>query len=165
MLCHGASAQQRGREVQSLGYVFFAPGWMSFYGQNEMLLHFGAGGEGTFYKGFGVGAEVGYVVPITTSGGGFGMVSVNGHHKFRGAGLSRKVVPFVSGGYSLGFTGDHARGGANFAGGMDFWFKGVPRTLRIYGANKAGLRTEFRGYIDVAGKDANVWNVRIALLF
>jgi len=165
MLCHAASAQQRNRETQSLGYVFFAPGWLSFYGQNEMMLHFGAGGEGMIYRGFGIGAEVGYLVPITTAGGGLGMVSVNGHYKFRDTGLSRRVIPFISGGYSLGFTGDHSRGGGSFGAGMDFWFKNVPQTLRIYGIRKAGLRTEFRGYISAAGKDTNVWQVRVALLF
>jgi hypothetical protein len=165
MLCHAASAQQRDREIKSLGYVFFAPGWLSFAGQNEMMLHFGAGAEGMIYGGFGIGAEAGYLVPITSAVGGLGIVSVNGHYKFRDAGLSKKVIPFISGGYSLGFTGDLARGGGTFGGGMDIWFKNVPQTLKIYGIKKTGLRTEFRGYISAAGKDTNVWEVRVALLF
>lgn len=90
----------------------------------ETGLQVGVGGEGIFCGGFGVGGEIGYVRPSgARSDYGFGLASVNPSYHFLKVSKSRKLVPFVTGGFSLFFRGESAIGG-NFGGGVTYWFKG-----------------------------------------
>ena len=101
------------------------------------MLHFGGGGEAYVYKGLGFGAEIGYLSPIKALDQGLGCLSINGLYAFRGS-AGGKVVPFISGGYSLLFRSGTLNA-VNFGGGINYWF-----------TRKVGLRLEFRDHVSPA---------------
>ena len=118
-------------EHKGQGYGFVAP-LVSNYGDTG--LQAGFGGEGMVYKGLGVGGEISYL----NLGGytyGLGAVSPNASYHFRGLTKDGKVVPFVTGGYSLYFRNGVAHG-LNFGGGVNYWFK-----------ERVGLRVEVRDQV------------------
>src|SRR5262245_60231365 len=100
LLPFAAAAQSKERRGQ--GYFFVAPGTTS---EGGATLHIGGGGEGLVYKGLGVGGEIGYLGAARDLSGGIGIISPNVSYNFRNASKSGKFVPFVTGGYSLLFTG------------------------------------------------------------
>ena len=114
------------------GYVFIAPGAISG-GETTATLHFGGGGDVLLYEGLAAGAEVGYLAPIRAPGDGFGILSANLSYYF--ARRQRRLVPFVTGGYSLAFRSGTANGG-NFGGGVEYWFR-----------DHVGVRFEFRDHL------------------
>src|SRR5262249_55700117 len=113
-----AAAGQSG-DHHGQGYAFVAP---SVFSEGGGALHFGVGGEGLVYKGLGVGGDVGYGRFIGRDNNGFGVVSVNGSYHFTNATRSGQLAPFVTGGYSLLFSGD-AVNAINLGGGVNLWFK------------------------------------------
>ncbi len=115
------------------GYLFAAPGGIVTSGAAAGTLQFGGGGEGFLFKGFAVGGEVGYVAPMKSSRDGFGLLSVDGSYHF---GRKHRVVPFLTGGYSLAFRSGTANL-ANFGGGSTYWI-----------GNRTGIRFEFRDHVD-----------------
>jgi len=134
------------------GYVFIAPGAASHDGGST--LNIGGGGEGLLYKGLGVGADIGYLFPRQDFGCGFGLLSVDGSYHFGARTPGRKVVPFVTAGYSLAFRSGHANL-ANFGGGLDYWF-----------TDRVGLRAEFRDYVwGCYGCSTHFWGVRLGVAF
>jgi hypothetical protein len=123
------------KEHRAWGYVFGGIGGAS--DGEGAFVHVGGGGEGLLHKGFGMGAELGYFAPASdTIGNGVGILSVNPSYHFRNASASKKVVPFVTGGFSLAFRGGGASGGGNFGGGVQYWFK-----------EKVALRVEYRTHV------------------
>jgi hypothetical protein len=120
------------KEHHGQGYVFFAPGATFAGGQHIGTMHFGGGGEVLPYKGIGIGGEIGYFTPWEDFSAGFGILSANGSYHFL---RNRKVSPFVTAGYSLGFR-DGSINLVNFGGGINWWF-----------ANRLGLRLEARDHI------------------
>jgi hypothetical protein len=120
------------------GYVFAAP-LVSPNGEH-VSLYTGIGGEGIFFKGLGIGGEVGIVSPGVLGNSGF-LVSVNPSYHFLNVSKSKRVVPFVTGGVTL-FGGCHpsiggCNGlGGNFGGGLTYWFK-----------DSVGMRFEARDHI------------------
>ncbi len=78
----------------------------------------GVGGEGRIYKGFGAGSEIGYLFPREGFTYGIGLLSTNATYHFWGR---SRVIPFVTGGYSLAFREGMANL-ANFGGGVDVRF-------------------------------------------
>ena len=107
------------------------------------------GGEGLIYKGFGFGAEVGYLAPFEAGGDGFGIFSVNPAYHFSS---KSKVVPFITGGYSLAFRSGHSSGG-NFGGGVQYWMK-----------DHLGLRFEFRDHI-FSSDSPHFYGFRVGIAF
>ena len=132
VLLAGAQAQSNNtKEYKGQGYAFAAP-LVSNYGDSGWQTGFG--GEGLVYKGLGVGGEVSYL----KLGGytyGLGAVSPNASYHFRGLTKDGKLVPFVTGGYSLYFRNGVAHG-LNFGGGVNYWFK-----------ERVGLRVEVRDQV------------------
>jgi hypothetical protein len=126
-----ASSGER-KEHRGQGYAFFGPGAIVEDGYSVAVAHFGGGGEGFLYKGLGLGAEAGYLTPWRDFGNGIGLVSFNGSYHFN---RDRKLSPFVSGGYTLGFRSDTANL-FNFGGGVNYWFR-----------DRVGLRLEFRDHV------------------
>jgi hypothetical protein len=123
------------QDRRAWGYVFGGLGGAS--DGEGAFVHVGGGGEGLLHKGFGMGAELGYFAPASdTIGNGVGILSVNPSYHFRNASASKKVVPFVTGGFSLAFRSSAASGGGNFGGGVQYWFK-----------EKAALRVEYRTHV------------------
>jgi len=115
------------------GYVFIAPGVISGEGVSTATLHFGGGGGVLVYRGLAPGAEVGYLAPVHSPGDGFGIFSANLSYYF--ARRQRRLVPFVTGGYSLAFRSGTASGG-NFGGGVEYWL-----------GDHVGARFEFRDHL------------------
>jgi hypothetical protein len=114
------------------GYVFFS--LAQPFDRPGTGMAAGGGGEGFLYKGLSLGADVAYIFPKDEPATGIGMFSVNPGYHFYQLTASRKVVPFVTGGYSLGF-----RNGVgnffNYGGGVTYWF-----------SERLGLRLELRDH-------------------
>jgi hypothetical protein len=133
-----AFAQEPSSRLQN--YVFVAPGTWNNFIENGASIHVGAGTEFRVYKGLGVGAELGPLIPWSPPGGfccgsnnrvtGLGSADLSYHFLPNLAG--RKVQPFVKSGYSLFFR-QGTSSGYNVGGGIDLW----PR-------NKVGMRFEVR---------------------
>ena len=112
--------------------------------------HFGGGGEFLVHKGFSLGGEIGYLSPLGDPGDGIGILSTNvGYHFVK---PDHKLVPFVTGGFSLAFR-NGASGGGNFGGGVQYWIK--PRV---------GLRVEFRDHI-FSSDSPHLYGVRVGISF
>lgn len=125
-----ALAEAQGNDRRAWGYLFGGAGGVSE--SSTAFLHIGGGGEGLVYKGLGLGAEVGYFTPFSRFSDGVGILSVDVSHHFN---RKEKLVPFVTGGYSLGFRSGSSSGG-NFGGGVQYW-----------ASDRVGLRFEFRDHI------------------
>ncbi|OFV94609.1 MAG: hypothetical protein A3F68_11130 [Acidobacteria bacterium RIFCSPLOWO2_12_FULL_54_10] len=110
-------------------------------GEGARIQFLGGGGQGLLYKGFGAGADVGYLFPKESFGEGFGLLSTNGSYHFFTGREEQKVVPFVTAGHSLAFREGTANL-FNFGGGVDFWM-----------TQKAALRLEMRDHVWPGGDD------------
>jgi len=149
-----ALAQEAKREHKGQGYVFVAPGGTAGCGGSTVaLLHFGGGGEALLYKGLGVGAELGFLAPMQYLGDGIGILSVNGSYHFLNASATRKMIPFVTGGYSLAFRSGAANG-VNLGGGINYWL-----------GERLGLRVEFRTHSTAGNFSCQMWQARFGLAF
>ncbi len=141
------------QEEKGMGYLFVAPGVAAYGagGNSSGLLHFGGGGEGFIYKGLTAGGEIGYSGPYSNYSEGVGILSANGAYHFRAP--DRKIVPFLTAGYSLAFRGDSANG-LNFGGGATCWFK-----------ERYGLRLEFRDNYFPQGDGTHMLGFRVGFAF
>ena len=138
-------------------YLFFAPGAgsvgdFSFGSNGRANIHVGAGGEAFIYKGLGVGAEIGPVIPWTAPSfsGGYrlsccfgrlvGLGSANLSYHFLPNTADRKLEPFVVAGYSLFFR-QGTWSGYNAGIGTNLWLK-----------ENVGMRFELRHHSSWAYK-------------
>lgn len=144
---------QTTNDSRGQGYVFVAPSVFTSSGNARAGIHFGGGGEGLVYKGLGVGGEAGYVGPYSSLNSGLGVASVNGSYHFKNASQSGKLVPFVTGGYTLLFRSATANA-VNFGGGVNYWFK-----------ERVGLRVEFRGHVPARDALSQIYGFRVGLSF
>jgi hypothetical protein len=99
------------------------------------LLAMSGGAEGFVYKGIpvslevaGVGSRLGYGEPV-------GLLSIDSGYHFTNRRREKSVVPYVTGGYTLGFGGGGVASFVNIGGGLTWWFH-----------RRFGLRTEARVY-------------------
>ena len=126
------SGQTDAKRVQ--GYVFVAPSiFVDGISRTRSALHTGAGGEFLVYKGLGVGTEIGYFTPWSDWSSGLAIWSLDGSYHFT---RNRRLSPFVTGGYSLGFRSRTANL-INFGGGVNYWFR-----------SGSGIRLEFRDNVN-----------------
>ena len=118
------------QERRVWGYGFAGAGGNS----QGTSLHVGGGGEFLIAGGFGFGAEAAHFGSTSRFGdNSVGMLSANVGYHFGGRDLSRKLVPFITGGLSVA----NARGGGgNFGFGVHYWMH-----------KRVGLRVEFREHI------------------
>lgn len=132
------------------GYVFGAPGQFRVSGFSNRTFQAGGGVEYILASGLGAGAELGYLAPTASWSDGLGVFSANVSYHIRLA--ASRVVPFVTGGYSLMFREGHLNA-FNVGGGVNYWF-----------GRRAGLRLELRDHLhsesDVTG---HWWGARIGL--
>lgn len=148
-LVPASALAQKGNTPKGWGYGFGAIGGTSGdFGQTTV--HVGGGGEGLFYKGLGAGAEIGYLAPTRGVGDGFGVASVDVSYHFVQPG--RKLVPFVTGGFSLLFRNGSSAGG-NVGGGVQYWMK-----------DRVALRLEFRDHI-VSSDSPHFYGFRVGFAF
>ena len=126
--------------------LFVAPGGGS---GSKVPLHFGFGLEHALDKGFRIGGEIGLTkasIRAVDGGGDSGILSANGSYYFP-APDSRKLIPFVSGGYSLGFRGN-AVSGFNFGGGVYYFFFRVEFRDHVFqGEHVYGFRISVPGLL------------------
>jgi len=142
---------QTSDEHKGQGYVFFAPGTTSPEAIGTM--HIGGGGEALVYKGLGLGGEVGYLAPWRAFADGIGVLSLDGSYHFRPRSGEQKLVPFVTGGYTLFFRSGTANG-FNFGGGVNYWFR-----------EHLGLRLEFRDNVWTTYATVHWLGFRVGLAF
>ncbi len=155
ILIPAAARAQSSEGTKAQASVFCAPGALTGGGATTSTVHFGGGGEALVYKGLGVGAEIGYLTPWDSFGDGIGIFSANGSYNFFPRHGEKKLVPFVTGGYSLFFRSGSANG-FNFGGGVNWWLK-----------PKLGLRLEFRDQVWPGRYDsaAHFFEFRVGLAF
>ena len=149
MAVQGVALAQTSADRRAWGYVFGGAGGASGSGSTA-LFQVGGGGEGLFYKGLGMGAEVSYVAPFREGGDGLGIFSTDIVYHFN---RSSKLVPFVNGGYSLGFRNRARSHGGNFGGGVQYWMK-----------DHVGLRLEFRDH-GFSSDSPHLYEFRVGLSF
>ncbi len=145
--CAAALAQR------SAGYVYAAPGAVVDGGPAVATLQFGVGGEGVVGKGFTLGADIGAVGPREELIYSLGVFSPGVYYHFV-RGTRARFDPFVSGGYTLMFRGDHASF-AHAGAGFNYWFR--PRL-----ALRVEVRDQFRPDY---GRVAHFAGVRIGVSF
>jgi hypothetical protein len=143
-----AFAQDIQPNESTRGYVFAGLG--SVNGEDN-ILHVGGGTELRFYKGLGMGLELGYAGPTCCMGEGIGTLSIDGQYTFGGS--VRKLRPFLTGGYTLAFRDGHANA-LNFGGGVHYWF-----------SRRVGLRLEFRDHVSPSVWTAHLWQGRVGFDF
>jgi len=148
-LCPLSVTAQVSREHKASGYVFIAPGAASGNGATTATLHFGGGADVLVYQGLAAGAEIGYLAPVDSLGDGFGVFSADLSYHFS---RRQRLVPFVTGGYSLAFRSGTANGG-NFGGGVDYWLR-----------ESVGLRFEFRDHV-FSNDSTHFFGFRFGLAF
>jgi hypothetical protein len=156
LLAAPAWGQEVEKEKSGHGYVFVAPGAATTFSCRSCTagtIHFGGGGETTFYKGLGIGAEIGYLGAMEDLSAGFGLLSINGVYIFRGRGHSR-WEPFLTGGGTLAMGQGEAAGAVNFGGGVQYWLK-----------NRIGLRIEFRDHVPNQDFSSHLFEGRIGFSF
>jgi hypothetical protein len=145
-----ASAQTGDR--RGWGYGFGGVGAGADSGAIPMF-NFGGGGEALLGKGFAMGGEIGYMAPMQDGARGLGLFAANSSYHFGGRDKSRELVPFVTGGYALGFREGVAANGGNFGGGFQYW-----------ASDRVGLRVEFRDFIFSSDR-AHTFSVRFGISF
>ena len=143
--------QPPAREHHGHGYVYVGPG--AFTSDSETLLHYGVGGEGLIKGGLGAGIEIGGFANPSEFRGGFGVLSPDLSYHFLNATRSRKLVPFVTGGYTL-FFASGVENGVNYGGGINYWFK-----------DRIGMRIEVRDHVFITYPDYHLLGVRFGLTF
>jgi hypothetical protein len=126
-----ATAQDPSSTSGGQGYVFYGPGTVQGGG---IIQQVGGGGEGFLYKGLAVRGELGYMFPSEGFSYGIGLISANASYHLTRS-VKAKFVPFVTGGYSLGFRDGFANM-YNFGGGVTWWMN-----------RHLGVRMEFRDYV------------------
>lgn len=141
------AAQQEREKNYGQGYAYVAPGGSTCDGNTLSTVQFGGGGEALFYKGVGIGGDIGYLAPTRGLGDGIGMFSLNGVYQANG---SSRITPFVTGGFTLAFRSGTANG-FNLGGGIHYWF-----------SDRQGLRLEFRDHLLM---DCHFWQFRIGVDF
>lgn len=148
ILVPGLASAQNADRARQWGYVFVAPG----RGSNVAILHFGGGGEGLVYKELAVGGEIGYFAPTKALNDGLAIISANASYHYLGSDPERKFVPFITGGYTLGFRG-LAASSFNVGGGAQYWL-----------SRKVGLRFELRDHALSRGK-IEFFEIRFGVTF
>lgn len=149
-----ALGQEAEQQKTGHAYVFFAPGVVTSFSCRsctESTLHLGGGGEGTFFKGLGMGAEIGYLGPTHYMGEGLALASLNGLYIFRSQ-RNPRLEPFITGGVSLALGNGGLAGAANFGGGVQYWLR-----------KRMGLRLEFRDHVPTQSFSYHLFEVRIGI--
>jgi hypothetical protein len=145
------SSAQVSQDYRGQGYVFAGPSYGSYF--SSALINAGGGGEGFVHKGMSVGAEIGGFVHTGNTDTNFGVFSPNVSYHFKGASGSGRLVPFITGGFSLFFK-LRADPGNNVGGGVNYWFK-----------DHLGLRLEVRDHIPWRSDIDHIVGVRVGLSF
>ena len=140
--------------AQGLGYAIAGPaGFSGFYGSSASSLHAAGGGEALIVGGrLGLGGEIGTFANTSSA---LLFVSVNGALHASTQLSDRRVVPYITAGYTHVGTGDFSFSAWNAAIGTDIWMK-----------DRVGVRLEGRDHVrrDSRGT-VHYWTVRGGVVF
>jgi hypothetical protein len=145
------SAQMPG-ERESYGYIFAgvaSPANNIFTRYQNAFGHLGGGGEATFNRYFGVGAEVGVLLPSGDRSQAVGLVSVGPYLHFSRE--ESRFDPFVTAGYSALIR----NGVGNLwhaGGGLNYWIN-----------RRLGVRAEFRNHVWPSADSLQLPNFRFGI--
>ncbi|MBL8175889.1 MAG: hypothetical protein JNK48_14530 [Bryobacterales bacterium] len=114
------------------GYVYQAVGATGYDRWASVLGATGGGGEGVFWKGLGMGADLGVFYPYRYIHGAIGAAGISATYHFNAGREDTKWDPFLVGGYTLFFRSGTANG-AHWGGGVTYWMH-----------RRVGARVEFR---------------------
>jgi hypothetical protein len=143
LLCGAAIAAQ----PSSNGYLVAGAGARD----SKLISEAALGGEWVIGKGFGVGGELG----AEAGHDSFGYFSANGTYHLAAATAQRKLDPFVTGGYTFGFSlFGHNASLFNVGGGINFWLW-----------RRVGLRAEVRDIVAHGDNSPNFLVFRGGLAF
>lgn len=140
------------KEYIAQGYVYAGPG--AFSTDSDALIHYGGGGEGFLKGGLAAGIEFGGFSRPENLSHGFAVLSPGVSYHFLKASQSGKVVPFVTGGYTLFASSNGVGNGIHFGGGVNYWFK-----------ERIGLRVEVRDHMPIPTEDFHIIGFRFGLAF
>lgn len=127
-----ASAGDQEDTYKGQGYAFYGYGRLP--GGDGTVQQIGGGGNALIYKGLAAGGEIGFLYPTNEFAYGIGVASINASYYLTNSRRAR-LVPFVTGGYSLAFRGGHMNL-SNFGGGVTWW-----------ATRHFGIRAEIRDYL------------------
>jgi hypothetical protein len=144
------SAASARAQVALTGNVFVAPG----RGETITSLHFGGDADILLFKGAGINTELGVMGPLEDFSRRLGMFSANGIYHFTTSGLSPRLSPFVTSGFTLAFKEGDTRNLFNVGAGVNYW-----------AATRVGLRFEFRDHMMFGhASTAHYWGVRMGVV-
>jgi hypothetical protein len=106
------------------------------------------------YKGLAAGADIGWQGPTQSFRNGVGLASFNGAYHFVSSQRERRLVPFVTAGYTRAFANQSGANLANYGAGFQYWFK-----------ENWAFRVEGRDHINTNGPAAHAWQIRLAIVF
>lgn len=141
-------AAQAPNQTRPRGYFVVIPGSGNVGPPFE--IHITAGGEGFFYRGFALGADLGPLFPAKTQpfisryDDLVGLGSLNLSYHLLPKTPDRKLEPFITGGYSLFFRAG-TFDGYNIGGGTNLWLSdGV--AIRVEGRVHSTSQYRFAGF-------------------
>jgi hypothetical protein len=140
------------------GYGYFGVGQFRCCEWSRTGVNFGGGAKFLAKNGLGVGADLGVIWPRGEWNEKVTLLSFNGYYGINTK--NKKFMPFVTGGYTRGFTQgifilDGNKNFFNFGGGFDYWFN-----------KKVGLMAEFRDHITkVESHTFQIWALRFGVVF
>lgn len=117
----------------------FRKGWLYGYSgfggtASAISFHAGGGGELLMAGEFGIGVDAGHFTSTAAHvDNSLNILSANASYHFGGRNPLRKLIPFATGGVSLG---NGRSGGANFGGGIQYWI-----------GERVAFRLEFREHL------------------
>jgi len=147
------TAQVRGDDYHGHAYAYVAPGGFTAGGSTAAAL--GLGSEVKLCC-----TRVWQPVPIWLAGpdasfrNGVGLASFNGAYHFVSSQRERRLVPFVTAGYTRAFANQNGANLANYGAGFQYWFK-----------ENWAFRVEGRDHINTSGPVAHAWQIRLAIVF
>ena len=132
------SARGQAQEFEAprrIGYVFLAPGHDTS-GWKKTTLQAGVGGHLVVYKGLGLNVETGALFHPGNGEAHTSLTSFGASYHFLNSQSPRKIVPFVTAGYTYAVNSTMPNMHMlNFGGGVDYWFR-----------ENLGLRLEVRDH-------------------
>ncbi|MDX2034135.1 MAG: hypothetical protein SF339_25900 [Blastocatellia bacterium] len=139
------------KEYLAQGYGYIGPAVFST--GSDALIHYGGGAEGFLKGGLAANIEAGGFSSSNDFSDGFAVLSPGASYHVRKATPSGKVVPFVTGGYTLFASSGGVTNGVHFGGGVTYWFK-----------ERIGLRVDVRDHVAVAD-NLHIIGFRVGISF
>ena len=122
-------------------------------GNTSAFLHFGGGGEALLKGGFGAGLELGVAGLFDEGNFGETAIGLFSPGLLYAFNRERKLVPLVTGGYTMFFR-NGIDNGVFVGGGANYWLK-----------KRIGLRFEVRDNVIVGNGAYHLVEGRVAILF